>query len=513
LKPIHWLILLVAVRFALPFLLQDNFYEPHRDAYLYLDYAHHLDWGYMEVPPLLSVFSWLALKLGNGMFWVKCWPALFGAFTFGLCGHLVLLLGGKTRALFLLFICFVFGAFLRVFFLFQPGFLEIFYWTAIAYSFIRFQMHPSKKWLLLFGICCGLGVISKYTTLFFLSGILVGLILTKERKIFLNPLLYISAGVAILMFLPNLYWQYNHRFPVIYHMKELRETQLVYLGTTDFLAGQFMMNFIVLFVWLSGLITLLFTMKWAKFRWYGFGYLTVLVLFILGSGKDYYTLGLYPILFAFGAVSIEQWSRKWHPVLKPLPLVLPTILGIFIIPLILPINKPEKLAAYFVKTGIKEAMGFKWEDQQNHPLPQDYADMFGWKSLTEMVAKNFHSLPDSVQKETIIYCRGYYSAGALNFFGPELNLPTAISDNGSYLWWIPSPLKFKHLMLISHSDPEPDDEVFNQFEKRILMDSLQLPLFRETGMKVRFFQNGNDSLSYYFTQSLETQKDVFRRLP
>ncbi len=510
-KPIHWLILLTVIRFVLPFFLQDPFYEPHRDAYLYLDYGHHMDWGFMEVPPLLSIFSWLTVKLGNGIFWANCWPALFGALTFMLCGHLVLLLGGRDRALFLLFVSFVFGAFLRVFFLFQPGFLEIFCWTLIGYSLIRYHLKPSLNWLLLFGISCGIGMLSKYTSLFFISGLLGGLLLTPERRILTKGSFYLAALIGVILFLPNLYWQYSHRFPVLHHMEELRRTQLVYNDTTGFLIGQLMMNLVFAFVWITGLLSLFFYKKWKAFRWYGLGSIMVLILLLAGSGKDYYALGIYPILFAFGAVRIEQWSQRWHPVLKVLPILIPSVIGLFIITLGLPVYPPEKLVAYYEKTGIRKALGFKWEDQQNHPLPQDFADMFGWKALAEMVAENYHALPDSVQKETVIYCRGYFTAGALNFYGKKLNLPMAISDNGSYLWWIPSPIHFKHLMLISHSDPQPDDEVFNHFEKRILMDSLNIPLFRENGIKLRFFQNGTDSLAFYVGKDLEAQKDQFRR--
>jgi hypothetical protein len=53
---------LALVRLILPFLLQHAYYQPHRDEFLYLDYAKHMDWGYMEVPPLLSVFSWLTFN-------------------------------------------------------------------------------------------------------------------------------------------------------------------------------------------------------------------------------------------------------------------------------------------------------------------------------------------------------------------------------------------------------------------------------------------------------------------
>jgi hypothetical protein len=51
--------ILALIKFVLPYLLQNNIYEPHRDEFLYLAQGYHLAWGFNEVPPLLSVFAWL----------------------------------------------------------------------------------------------------------------------------------------------------------------------------------------------------------------------------------------------------------------------------------------------------------------------------------------------------------------------------------------------------------------------------------------------------------------------
>jgi hypothetical protein len=294
-------------------------------------------------------------------------------------------------------------------------------------------------------------------------------------------------------------------------MKELRETQLVHMDAAGFIGGQIKMNLIVIFSWIGGLIAVLFSKKLKEYRWIGLAYFLVLGLLIAGSGKDYYALGVYPILFAFGSLWLESLILKWLIAAKTAFLAVPVLAGLFILPLALPMLKPEKLAAYYEKTGFRKALGFKWEDQQNHPLPQDFADMMGWREIAEMTAKNFHKLPDSTKASTLIYCRGYYTAGALNFFGKKLGLPEAVSDNGSYLQWMPSDFNFKHLMLIGHRNPDPDDVVFNHFESRRVMDSITMPLFRENGIKVYFFENGSDSMRYYASEGLRQEKAKFIR--
>jgi len=156
-KPYHVLLIALAIiKFVLPFLLQSSAYEPHRDEFLYVAEGNHLAWGYMEIPPLLSVFAWLTNIFGGGLFWIKFWPSLFGSLTFVIVGNIVLSLGGRSFALLLSFLPFVFGVFLRMHFLFQPNFLEVFFWTMLGYSMIRYIQTEKPKWLYIFGGYAGI---------------------------------------------------------------------------------------------------------------------------------------------------------------------------------------------------------------------------------------------------------------------------------------------------------------------------------------------------------------------
>ncbi|MCU0389199.1 MAG: hypothetical protein MUE71_11390, partial [Chitinophagaceae bacterium] len=302
-----------------------------------------------------------------------------------------------------------------------------------------------------------------------------------------------------------------HNFPVAFHMEELRQTQLRYVSPVDFLAGQLIMNFVYAFTWITGLIALWFKKSWKPYRWLGFTFLFTIALLMAGSAKDYYALGLYPPIIAVGCLQVERFLQNKNMVVKSSVIALPLAAGIFILPLGLPMFKPAKLAKYYEKAGFTKALGFKWEDQQNHPLPQDFSDMVGWKELAEMAADQYHKLPDSVKTSTTIFCRGYYSAGALNFYGKKLGLPEALSDNGSYLQWLPDSFTFKHLMLIGHRNPDADDIVFNHFESRSVLDSLYVPYFRENGIKVFFFENGSDSMRYYANEGIRLERMKFTR--
>ncbi|HKB43603.1 MAG TPA: glycosyltransferase family 39 protein, partial [Chitinophagaceae bacterium] len=343
------LYLLVFTKLITPFFLQDSFYQPHRDEFLYLAEGHHMAWGYMEVPPLLSVFAWLTNFFGGSMFWIKLWPAMFGAFTFLLVGKIVLSFGGKVFALILAWLPFMLDGYIRLFFLFQPNFLEVFFWTLIAYSIIRYIQTGRNKWLYIFGGCVGLGMMSKYSVAFITLSILGGILLTRHRKIFTDKHFYYASLIALLIFLPNIFWQYNHRFPVVAHMKELQAEQLQFISPLSFIISQFIMNLPCIFIWIAGFIFLCFSANGKSFRFYAWAYLLVIVLLLLLHGKDYYALGVYPVLFAFGGVYLEQvTSLKWKWTRYAM-LLFSIGLGLYSMPLTMPVAKPGELAAYFKK--------------------------------------------------------------------------------------------------------------------------------------------------------------------
>ena len=285
------IIFLALLKIIIPYCLQNSIYEPHRDEFLYLAEGNHMAWGFMEVPPMLSFFAWLTNIFGDSIFWIKLWPSLFGAATFIVAARIIVSLGGKNFAIFLLFLPFVFGVYLRLFFLFQPNTPEVFFWTMIAYSITRFVQTKQNKWLYLLGVSIGLGMMSKYSVAFFTLSIFIGLLLTKYRTIFLNKHFWYAWLLAFIIFLPNLAWQYNHHFPVVHHMKELRQTQLQFISPVDFLKDQLLMNLPCFFIWLAGLWFVSFANKGKEYRFIGWTYLMVITLFLITHGKNYYTLG------------------------------------------------------------------------------------------------------------------------------------------------------------------------------------------------------------------------------
>lgn len=498
--------LLALLKFSLPFILQNRVFELHRDEYLYYEQGHHLAFGYLENPPMIGLLASLSSFFGGSFFWIKFWPALFGAFTLLLTCAIVKEFGGRFYAQLIASLGILFSAYLRIHFLFQPNFLDIFFWTLSIYYLLRFLNTQHNKYLYLLSIALALGWWSKYSILFFILSIVTALLLSHHRNIFAKKSFWLAVLTGLLLILPNILWQYYHRWPLVHHMSELKATQLQFLNKTDFFKEQLLMLLPVCFVWLGGLLWLL---KQKKYRVISYIYFIAIFLIITGSGKGYYALGAYPMLLAAGGVWLEKISagKIWIRISLNLFIV---IAALPFIPLLLPTQTPTTMDLFNKKYAIEKMGLLKWEDQKNHLLQQDFADMLGWKELSNKTEKFFTSLPDSAKTNCVIYCRNYGQAGALKYYGRSASFKEkVISDNGTFLLWIPPKLSFHHLIFIGRNMPDKNDLVFQQFEKITVVDSVTNRFSRQYGDKIIFFQNASDSAKILAQKGLAKMKAVF----
>ena len=504
------LYLLALLKIVIPYFLQNSIYEPHRDEFLYLAEGHHLAWGFMEVPPVLSVFAWLTHVFGDGMFWIKLWPSLFGAATFIVAGEIVLSLGGKTFALLLLFLPFIFGVYLRLFFLFQPNTPEVFFWTMIAYSTVRFVQTKKNKFLYLLGVSIGFGMLSKYSVSIFVTSVFAGLLLTRHRTIFLNRHFWLAMIIAFIIFLPNLIWQYTQNFPVMFHMRELQRTQLQYVNPLQFLIDQLLMNFPCVFIWLAGLWYVSFLKKGKNYRFTGWAYLFVIILLLIGHGKNYYALGVYPVLFAFGSVHLEEFTALKRTVLRPVLVIFPILCGIYFIPLSLPIFQPGKLAQFYSRTNMAKTGFLKWEDLKDHPLPQDFSDMLGWEEIAQKVANAYNQLSVQEKNDVFIFCNNYGMAGAVNYYAPKYHLPPAYSDNASFLYWLPIKKDITHMILVTDDPREQQHDWARGFQQIIKLDSVTNFYARERGDYIYLFKGADENFNRFFKEKIQKDRAASR---
>ena len=211
----------ILLKFLLQYALINPYYDLHRDEYLHLDQGNHLAWGYLSLPPFSSWISWVVQTLGNSIFWVKFFPALFGALTMLVVWKTIEELKGNLFALVLGATCMLFSILLRLNFLFQPNSFDVLSWTLFYFLLIKYFNTEKAKWLYIAAIVFALGFLNKYNVAFMLIGIFPSILLTRQRKLFFQKEFYISILVGLLVILPNILWQYNNDFPVLHHLRQL----------------------------------------------------------------------------------------------------------------------------------------------------------------------------------------------------------------------------------------------------------------------------------------------------
>jgi len=413
-------------------------YGIFRDELYYLACGEHLDWGYVDQPPLIALIAWFARHLfGDSLLGLRLLPAVSGAGVVWLAGCLAREMGGGRFAQALAAVS---VACVPAYLLFQHWLtmnaFEPLIWTGCAWCVVRAAHTREPRYWLGFGVLAGIGMENKYSMAFFIVGVVTGLMLSPERRFFRSRWMWIGALAAFLIFLPNLLWLVRHDFPFLELMNNVRRSgRDIVRGPVAFMLDQAMLVNPMLFpLWIGGLGWLMFNRTGRRYAVLGWIYLVMLALFIVLRGKNYYLAPAYAMLLAAGAVAFEQFTSRRFAWGRPAYLVLVTGASVFLAPLFTPILPVDTYIRYQKILGLEP---LKAENQRTGVLPQYFADEFGWEEMTRAVAKVYFSLPPAERATTAIFANSYGQASAIDFFGPKYGLPKAISGHQNYWYWGP----------------------------------------------------------------------------
>ncbi len=503
-KRVDPVILAIALlNIAVRILVYDNL-EYHRDELLYLSLGQHPDFGYNSVPPLIGWVSWLMQNLlGTNLFAVRLFPSLLGGVMIFLIASMARELGGSRYSSILAAIGLSVSIFfMRSYFLFQPVHIEIFLWTLCIWLIIKFINTSKDRFLLYFGIAAGFALLNKYLSGLLFIGLLLFIPFTKYRSVFTRKAFWAGMIAGGLIFLPNLIWQAAKGFPVINHMSDLYDTQLVHMDVATFLTEQIISPYAGSILVIGGLIFLFFSGKMKNFRFLGFLALFIIIALMLLKGKGYYTLGIYPMMIAAGGVAYDTWLRnRAARIILPLFMVLMTVT---VVPIGLPVLNKDGLKTYFKvldeKYGID--LGRRFEDGTIHSLPQDYADMIGWEELTILADSAYSMIGD--KQAAFIYGENYGHAGAITVIGKKYGLPEAVSFHESFSYWFPRKFNTEITTMV-YINGEMGDDVRALFGKITLVGAVSDPDAREYGTSVYLCEEPVSSFNVFWE---ERTKDI-----
>ncbi len=440
-------------------------YGYFRDELYYLASTEHLDWGYVDHPPLsIAVLAVVRFCLGDSLPALRVVPALAGAATVVLTGDLARRLGGGAFAQALACLAAIAApVFLAAHHVYSMNAFDLLFWTLAAWLLVLLLREPTTtRWAWL-GVVLGLGLLNKLSVLWLGFGLGVGLLLTPHRRVLQTGGPYLAAAIAGTMFVPHLLWQVANGWPTLEFIRNATLEKMAPVSVADFALGQLRaIGPANAPVWGVGLVYALVARAARPWRVLAGIFLAVALLLAAGGrSRASYLAVAYPMLFALGGVAWER-ARLAGSTLVPRAAVAALVVagGIVVAPLALPVLPVERFIAYQRALGLSPTTA---ERKEVGPLPQHFADMHGWQELVDLVEVAWRRLTPRERARCRVFGQNYGEAAAVDVLGRRRGLPPAMSGHNSYWLWGAGAVEPEVLIIIG-GDREGNARFFDRIE-------------------------------------------------
>ncbi|HCU19351.1 MAG TPA: 4-amino-4-deoxy-L-arabinose transferase, partial [Bacteroidales bacterium] len=208
-----FLLVLVAVN-----LLQSGFTLLNNDEAYYWMYSKYPDWGYFDHPPMIAIM----IKAGYLLFQNELGVRLLVVLS--MAGSIMLIWSlidreaewKKENILYFIMMVLILPVFNIYGFIATPDSPLIFFSVLFLFAYRRFLSDTNWKNTLLIGISMAALMYSKYH-----AALLIILVILSNPGLLKNLRFYLAAILAVLLFVPHIYWQFINDFPSFkYHLAE-----------------------------------------------------------------------------------------------------------------------------------------------------------------------------------------------------------------------------------------------------------------------------------------------------
>ncbi len=193
--------------------------ELGNDEVYYFTYAAYPDWSHFDHPPMVGFVIWL-FSLGHyldGQLWMRLGAILLAAAN----TYLIWQIGTKLKNQIvgwyaaLLYTASFYTSIIGGLFI-MPDTPQLFFWLLSLLFMVNIVQEKdinwqSKRTMLLLGVSIGLGMLSKYTSVYLWFGFLLFLLIHR-RQWFARIELYLSGIISLLVFSPVIYWNFRNNF-------------------------------------------------------------------------------------------------------------------------------------------------------------------------------------------------------------------------------------------------------------------------------------------------------------
>jgi 4-amino-4-deoxy-L-arabinose transferase-like glycosyltransferase len=427
----------------------------HRDELYFLAASRHLALGYVDQPPVAVLVAWLnRVALGNTLVGLRVIPALVIGAVVTLTGLIARELGASRFAQAFAAACVASSALLVVGHLEGPTVYDALTWVLVSWLVVRILRTGDDRLWLAVGVTVGIGMEAKQTVPLLLIGLAIGFVINGQRDVFTSRWLWAGVALALAGWAPNLIWEATHGWPTLTMDSNLRaeHSGLGYAIKYPFIT-LLAMGLFVAPVWLAGAWALCSDKRFARYRAFAVAFAIGFVfLWVYIPDRFYYLVGIYPTLFAAGAIVTEQVvdgtraffrrrarpRRLWRSRRAAIGMVI--VNAVVLLPLALPVLPASAVAAANL-------------NKINYNLGEE----IGWHEFTRQVARAWHSLPAAARSHAIVLTGNYGEAGALIQFGSGPDFPRVYSGHNSFWSWGPPPADATAVVAVglAHSDLAP----------------------------------------------------------
>ena len=412
-------------------------YGYFRDELYYLACAQHPAFGYVDHPPLIALIAGTTRAvLGTSTPALRFPTALAAGGTVFVTALIALELGGGALAVATACVAVMFGPiYVGIFSILSMNAFDVFFWALASWLLVRILRTGNERLWPVFGAIAGVALENKHSVAFFLVATVVGLAVTPARRHLVSRWFWLGMLIAAVLILPNVLWELAYGVPTLEFLQNAQAYKNLAQPPLAFLAEQILVLSPLAFpIWLAGLAFYLALRDGRPYRALGWAYLVLLVLMIAQHGKSYYLAPAYPLLFAAGGLVVQRWTRG-----RVLGWAVPCVIaasGLILAPLAKAVFPEETFIRYQHALGQDPRAGVD-ERHELGALPQMFADEHGWPEMVATVAHVYNALPPEDRAHACIFAQNYGEAGAVDFFGPALGLPPALSGHNSYWLWGP----------------------------------------------------------------------------
>ena len=412
----------IAAVFALAHILTNGRYGFHRDEWQFLSDARHLDWGFVAYPPLTPFIQHIGLSLfGLSLVGLRMASVIGQAVVILVSGLMARDLGGNRLAQVAAAITVgLSGLPLFEATEFQYTTFSYLWWVLVSWFVIRLLKTENPRGWLAIGAAIGLGLLTKYSVVFFVAGLLAGLALSRARRYFLSPWFYAGVAVALLLFLPNLIWLARHHFVSYTFLQHIHARDIGEGRAGGYWKYQFLLdvNLFAAPVWIAGLVAFFRSSRYRMLAWM---YTVPVLFFWFNKGRFYYVAEAYPAVVAMGCAAAQLWlapRRTWaRRTITAIYFTGIAVAGAYVAAIIVPLAPSGPLRDFALKNN------------------GDLREEFGWDDLVRAVATVRDSLPTDETGQRVSYgilTGNYGEAGAMEYLGPAYNLPSPIDLTNSF---------------------------------------------------------------------------------